>query len=112
MGAGLALVLVLVLVVAAALSGRMPRRDALPFAVACAAAGALLSAWVYVSPARFDYHRFAGGDFRRRLQYEQALRAYEHANRHAPPGESRDDRVEEMRAMIRERRGLPAEDAD
>ena len=112
MGAGLALVLVLVLVVAAALSGRMPRRDALPFAVACAAAGTLLSAWVYVSPARFDYHRFAGGDFRRRLQYEQALRAYEHANRHAPPGESRDDRVEEMRAMIRERRGLPAEDAD
>ena len=112
MNAALLLLLVLAIVVGAALGGRLPRREALPFALACALAGTLLSAWVHVSPARFDYYRFAGGDFRRRLEYEEALHAYERANRYAPPGESRDDRIDEMRAMIRERRGLPTADEE
>jgi hypothetical protein len=110
--AALALTLALALFVGGAVGGRLPRRDAMPIALACAVAGTLLSAWVHVSPARFDYYRFAGGDFRRRLQYEEALHAYERSNRYAPPGESRDDRIEEMRAMIRERRGLPTTDED
>jgi hypothetical protein len=112
MNAALVLVLVLALFVGGAIGGRVPRREAMPFALACALAGTLLSAWVHVSPARFDYYRFAGGDFRRRLQYDEALHAYERSNRYAPPGESRDDRIEEMRAMIRERRGLPTADEE
>ncbi len=50
---------------------------------------------------RYDFYRFAGGDFRRRHEYRQALEAYVEANRYAPPGESREDRVHEMEAAIR-----------
>ncbi len=109
--ASFVLVAVLVVITVASLNGGfsfglLTRGDAFAYALATAVAGAALSGWVYVSPARFDYYRFAGGDFRRRLQYEDAVHAYERANRYAPPGESRDDRIEEMRAMIRERRGV------
>ena len=50
---------------------------------------------------RYDFYRFAGGDFRRRHEYRQALEAYVEANRYAPPGESREDRVHEMEDAIR-----------
>ncbi|MFO0709371.1 MAG: hypothetical protein U0353_06005 [Sandaracinus sp.] len=106
MNAALLLLVVLAAIVGGSFAGRLERADAMPFAAACAVASIALSAWVYVSPARFDYYRFAGGDFRRRLDYEHALHAYEHANRYAPPGESRDDRIEEMRGLVRSRRGL------
>ncbi|GAB4197024.1 MAG: hypothetical protein OHK0013_04750 [Sandaracinaceae bacterium] len=99
----------LVATVGAALGGRLPAAVAERAALACVAAGIAITGWLAVSPGRFDYYRFAGGDFRRRLDYEAALDAYQHANRYAPPGQSRDDRVEEMRALVRERRGLAEE---
>jgi len=74
-------------------------------ALATAVAAGLLFGWLHIAESRFDFHRFAGGDFRRRLDYEAALREYESADRVAPPGESRETRVEEMREAIRERRG-------
>lgn len=103
---------VLVVVAGGAVGARLERADALPFALACTFAGVALSAWVHVSPARFDYYRFAGGDFRRRLDYDAALHAYERANAYAPLGQSRDDRIEEMREQIRQRRGMPARETE
>lgn len=50
---------------------------------------------------RYDYWRFAGGDFRRRGEWQLALDAYEHANHYAPEGESRDRQIAEMRERIR-----------
>jgi hypothetical protein len=95
--------------VGAALGRRIPASVALRAATACLIAGMAITGWLAVGTARFDYYRFAGGDFRRRLDYEAALGAYERANRYAPPGQSRDDRIEELRRLVRERRGLPAE---
>lgn len=73
-----------------------------------AAAIALLfgaAALVLMLPApetdvRYDYWRFAGGDFRRRGEWALALEAYQHANRYAPEGQSRDAQIEQMRARI------------
>jgi hypothetical protein len=50
---------------------------------------------------RYDYWRFAGGDFRRRGEWQLALDAYQHANHYAPRGESRDRQIAEMRERIR-----------
>ena len=50
---------------------------------------------------RYDYWRFAGGDFRRRGEWQLALDAYEHANHYAPRGQSRDRQITEMRERIR-----------
>jgi hypothetical protein len=49
---------------------------------------------------RYDYWRFAGGDFRRRGEWALALDAYTRANAHAPEGESRREREDEMRRRI------------
>jgi hypothetical protein len=92
-----------------ALSGRLELRVAMQAAGACLVAGLAITGWLHVTSGRFDYYRFAGGDFRRRLEYDAALEAYVRANRYAPEGQSRDDRVEEMRTLIRQRRGLGEE---
>jgi hypothetical protein len=56
---------------------------------------------------RYDFYRFAGGDFRRRGEYENALEAYREANRYAPPGQSREERVHEMEEAIRRQGHTP-----
>ncbi len=40
---------------------------------------------------RYDFYRFAGGDFRRRHEYASAVVAYRQANRYAPPDEHDED---------------------
>ncbi|MDQ3036892.1 MAG: hypothetical protein M3Y87_31150 [Myxococcota bacterium] len=50
--------------------------------------------------ARYDYWRFAGGDFRRRGEWALARNAYLHADRYAPEGQSRRAQAEEMRERI------------
>ena len=70
---------------------------------------AMLVCWLSMTQGteRYDFYRFAGGDFRRRGEYENALEAYREANRYAPPGQSREDRVREMEAAIRAHGGTP-----
>lgn len=54
---------------------------------------------------RYDYWRFAGGDFRRRGEWAAALDAYQHAARHAPEADTREERERlERRAQIEEMR--------
>ncbi len=70
---------------------------------------AMLSCWFSMThgTARYDFYRFAGGDFRRRGEHRAALEAYREANRYAPPGGSREDRVHEMEEAIRREGGTP-----
>lgn len=89
-----------------------PRAVHVNVAFATAIAAALLFGWLHMTEARFDFHRFAAGDFRRRLDYQSALTEYESANRVAPHGQSRETRVEEMREAIRDRLGEPDPDPD
>ena len=89
-----------------------PKSIHLHAALATAVAAGLLFGWLHITESRFDFHRFAGGDFRRRLDYEAALHEYESADRVAPPGQSRETRVDEMREAIRERRGEADPDPD
>jgi hypothetical protein len=67
-----------------------------------AVAIAMLVLYVSVSTGseRYDYYRFAGGDFRRRHQYVDALEAYREADLYAPEGESRATQIHQMEQMI------------
>jgi hypothetical protein len=69
---------------------------------------AMLVCWGVVTQGegRYDFYRFGGGDYRRRHEYRAALEDYRAANRHAPPGQSREERVREMEQAI-EREGAP-----
>jgi hypothetical protein len=49
---------------------------------------------------RYDYYRFAGGDFRRRGEWARALDAYLKAEEYAPEGQSRRAQANEMRQRI------------
>lgn len=49
---------------------------------------------------RYDYYRFAGGDFRRRHEYPAALEAYREADRYAPEGEGRAAQIHQMEQLI------------
>jgi hypothetical protein len=91
---------------------KAPHAEHARYALATAFAAALLFGWLHATEARFDFHRFAAGDFRRRLDYQSALTEYESANRVAPEGQSRETRVEEMREALRERRGEPDPNQD
>lgn len=104
-GASAIAVTVLVGVAIGAAGGLVARSRSIQIALACAVAGLAHAGWLNATDARFDFYRFAGGDFRRRLEYEAALESYVRANRYAPPGQRRDDRIEEMRERIRQRRG-------
>jgi hypothetical protein len=59
---------------------------------------------VNVSEVRFDYYRFLGGDLRRREQPEAALDAYIKAERHSPPGKSRQKDIDALKAQLAQRR--------
>ncbi|MFO0685541.1 MAG: hypothetical protein U0234_26005 [Sandaracinus sp.] len=50
---------------------------------------------------RYDFYRFAGGDFRRRHEYASAVIAYRQANRYAPPDE-RDEHGQVVRSYRRD----------
>jgi len=69
-------------------------------AIAAGVASIAMFFALYGSPARYDYWRFAGGDFRRRGDYAAALDAYLHAERWAPAGMSRAPQIDEMRRRL------------
>lgn len=84
-GSGLALAALVAAVVAlVAVRGGEPARVALTGAVAMIATALVMTVSLAVGVERFDYWRFAGGDFRRRGETRAALEAYRNALRFAP----------------------------
>lgn len=67
-----------------------------------ASGGAAACMWlaITIGPARFEYYRFLGGDLRRRGEPAAALEAYLKAERYAREGESRADKIEELRQQL------------
>jgi hypothetical protein len=88
---------------AVSLWGRLlhPARDRRPWAAAAALAAAGMWLVIALSPVRWDFYRFLGGDLKRRGETAAALAAYEHAERYAPPGASRKSRIIELREQLR-----------
>ena len=78
-----------------------PSRDPRRWAAATALAAAGMWLAIVLSPVRWDFYRFLGGDLRRRGEPAAALAAYEHAERYAPPGASRKSRIIELRKQLR-----------
>ncbi len=75
-------------------------REVRAIAIAGGLAAIGMALALQLSQARYDFWRFAGGDFRRRGDYAAALDAYLHAERWAPEGESRSRQIEEMRRQL------------
>lgn len=73
-----------------------PRR----WGVATAAAAALMWIAIAASPVRWDYYRFRAGDLDKRGELKEALEAYEHGERYAPAGESRQPKIEQLRRKL------------
>jgi hypothetical protein len=84
--------------VVAALRKQLPQLRAA--ALGMGVAGALMWAAIALSPVRWDFYRYLGGDLRRRNQPEAALEAYERGERYAPPGSSRSDKIKELKAQL------------
>jgi hypothetical protein len=79
-----------VLVIGATWGQLLRRYDAVTrYSVAAAVAAAGMWFAIMNSTVRWDYYRYVGGDLMRRGEPAEALRAYEHAERYAPPGASR-----------------------
>jgi hypothetical protein len=90
-------------VLAAAVTGLVRRKGIVEVrSAAVALALAALALWgaMETTTQRYDYWRFAGGDFRRRGEWARALEAYLHAERYAPEGQSRSQQIREMRERI------------
>ena len=58
---------------------------------------------IQFSNLRFDYYRFAGGDFSRRLKYHDALEFYIKAEKYAPEGQSRQHKIDKIRLILKEK---------
>lgn len=97
-----AIVAGLLVVIATAFAAARKRglRGIRAIAIAAVVASIAMFFTLYGSQARYDYWRFAGGDFRRRGDYAAALDAYLHAERWAPAGMSRARQIEEMRSRL------------
>lgn len=67
---------------------------------ATAVSVALLGVAVTQSRTRFDFYRRLGKDYSRQLDFEASLEAYLHAERYAPPGESRADTIRKLRKKL------------
>jgi hypothetical protein len=52
------------------------------------------------SEVRWDFYRYLGGDLRRRGQPEAALTAYLKGERYAPPGDTRQDKIDELKQEL------------
>ncbi len=75
-------------------------RDARPYALATIAAAAGMWAAIAASPVRWDFYRYLGGDLARRGELESALQIYERGERYAPPGQTRRDRIEDLKRKL------------
>ena len=87
----------LILIGLAAREGGPP--VAVRHALAVAAVAFALHATFEVTPTRYDYWRFVGGDALRRGDLDAAVLAYARANTHAPPGGGRWNEVEQVRSL-------------
>lgn len=67
-----------------------------------ASGGAAACMWlaITIGPARYEYYRFLGGDLRRRGEPAAALEAYLKAERYAREGESRADKIKELKQQL------------
>lgn len=90
---------VLLLGIAAAAAARPARL--LGVALAGAITALALGITIDVSPVRFDFYRYVGGDATRRGEYQLALDAYGQANTFAPAGEERWKKVAEVKVRLR-----------
>ncbi|MCS6858655.1 MAG: hypothetical protein NZM37_13135, partial [Sandaracinaceae bacterium] len=79
-------------------AGKLPKEKAANWSQATLGASLALLVWLEAGSARFDFYRYAGGDFRRRGLREQAILAYEKALEHAPSKERNriEKRLEEL----------------
>lgn len=76
--------------------GSDPRR----WGVATALAAGIMWIAIAASPVRWDYYRFRAGDLDKRGELEAALQAYEHGERYAPAGQTRKDKIEQLRRKL------------
>ncbi|HET6340280.1 MAG TPA: hypothetical protein VFG30_44030 [Polyangiales bacterium] len=84
--------------VAVSLRGRSAEMRSL--ALGTGAAAALMWLALALSPARWDFYRFLGGDLKRRNEPAAALEAYERGERYAPKGQSRQDQIDGLRKQL------------
>jgi hypothetical protein len=63
---------------------------------------AAIAMWLAItlSPVRYDFYRYLGGDLKRRDQPAEALQAYARAERYAPEGKSRAKQIRELRQRL------------
>lgn len=85
------------------MTGRWPIARIVSVASAALFAAVIVYATLHRGEGRYDFYRFAGGDFRRRGELEQAEAAYVRANRHAPPGQNRTRQLEDVRRELERR---------
>jgi hypothetical protein len=78
-----------------------PARDPRRWAAAAALAAAGMWLAIALSPVRWDFYRYLGGDLKRRGETAAALAAYERGEQYAPAGESRQSRIIELRNQLR-----------
>jgi hypothetical protein len=76
--------------------------DARPTLVAAMLASGVLWLAIALSPVRWDYYRYLGGDLMRRGDPRDALQIYLTGERFAPPGESRQDKIDELKRQLGE----------
>jgi hypothetical protein len=76
--------------------------EARPTLIAGMLAGGVLWLAIALSPVRWDYYRYLGGDLMRRGESEAALEVYLKGERFAPTGESRQDKIDELRRLLRQ----------
>jgi Vitamin K-dependent gamma-carboxylase len=87
-------------VFAALALARQKPRDGTRCALASGAAAALCVITITVSPVRFDFYRYLGGDLERRGELAASLAAYEKAEQYAPPSRSRRKKLDELRQRV------------
>jgi hypothetical protein len=63
-------------------------------------AGALMWAAIASSEVRWDFYRYLGGDLSRRGLRTEALDAYVKGERYAPRGQTRRDKIDELRRQL------------
>jgi hypothetical protein len=76
------------------------RRDPRRFAFGAIVAGLAMWAAIASSPVRWDFYRYLAGDLSRRGELQAALEIYERGESYAPPGESRMDKIKELRRKL------------
>lgn len=78
------------------------RSDPRTHAVSLALAAAGMWIAIAVSPVRWDFYRYTGGDLSRRGELKPALEIYRRGERYAPEGQSRMSKIRDIEQRLRE----------